>query len=89
MAGNDSLIRQLSDGGPNGVNMGQSATDKIGFYGKTPVAQQTVTHVGTTVLSAVDTGKWGFSSSTAGKALISLVQSIQTALHTLGIVLKS
>ena len=37
-------IQQLSDGGPDGVLLGQSATDKIGFYGlATPIAKPSVT----------------------------------------------
>lgn len=32
-------VKQLSDGGGDGANLGQSSTDKIGFYGKTPAAQ--------------------------------------------------
>lgn len=31
--------KQLSDGG-DGLLIGQSATDKVGFFGKTPVVQQ-------------------------------------------------
>lgn len=34
-------VRQLSDGGVDGNNLGQSATDKVGFYGVTPVVQPT------------------------------------------------
>jgi hypothetical protein len=42
-------IKQLSDGGPDGTLLGQSTTDKVGFYGlTTPIAKQTVTSVGTT-----------------------------------------
>lgn len=42
-------IKQLSDGNPSGTNLGQSATDLVGFYGlTTPIAQPAVTAVGTT-----------------------------------------
>lgn len=37
-------IKQLSDGGTDGTLLGQSITDKIGFYGlTTPIAQPTAT----------------------------------------------
>jgi hypothetical protein len=37
-------INQLSDGGPDGTKLGQSATDKIGFYAlTTPIARPSVT----------------------------------------------
>ena len=32
-------IKELSDGGPDGTRLGQSSTDKVGFYGTTPVAR--------------------------------------------------
>lgn len=37
-------VKELSDGGPDGVRLGQSSTDKIGFYGlTTPIARPSVT----------------------------------------------
>ena len=37
-------VKQISDGGPDGLRIGQSSTDKIGFYGlTTPVAKATCT----------------------------------------------
>jgi hypothetical protein len=37
-------IKQLSDGGPDGTLFGQSATDKLGFYGlTTPIVKPSVT----------------------------------------------
>jgi len=42
-------IKQLSDGGPDGVLLGQSSTDLVGFYGlTTPIVQPAITAVGTT-----------------------------------------
>lgn len=32
-------VKQLSDGGSEGTQLGQSATDKIGFFGTTPADQ--------------------------------------------------
>ena len=52
--------KQLSDGGSDGLKVGQSITDKIGFYGITPIAQralaaQATSLVGTASSTAVDT----------------------------------
>lgn len=33
------MVRQLSDGDPTGQSLGQDATDKVSFYGATPVDQ--------------------------------------------------
>jgi hypothetical protein len=33
-------LKQLSDGGPDGTTLGQSATDLVGFHGKAPSDQR-------------------------------------------------
>lgn len=66
-------IKQLSDGGPLGTQLGQSATDLVGFYGTTP---------------AVQPASAGQSAITAGASLVgvvALVIEIRAALVTLGI----
>lgn len=41
-------INQLADKRPDGANLGQSTSDKIGFYGlTTPIVQPTITAVAT------------------------------------------
>ena len=40
-------VKQLSDGNPDGTQMGQNASDKISFHGATTIAQQTLTAVAT------------------------------------------
>ncbi|MBN8994438.1 MAG: hypothetical protein J0H94_04375 [Rhizobiales bacterium] len=45
-------VKQLSDGGNAGASLGQSANDKISFYGVTPVAQRTSTVLASSLLSA-------------------------------------
>ena len=39
--------KQLSDANPGGSGLGQSATDKISFYGITPVVQAAIAAAGT------------------------------------------
>lgn len=34
---------ELSKGNPDGTSLGQSSTDKIGFFNKTPIARPSVT----------------------------------------------
>ncbi len=37
-------LKELSDGGPDGARLGQSSSDKVGFFGlTTPVVRQTCT----------------------------------------------
>lgn len=66
-------IKQISDGGPDGTVIGQSSTDKIGFYGlATPIVRPSVA-------TAITTGA-------TETATISLVRSIRLALVNLGLV---
>lgn len=37
---NTTLIKQLSDGGPDGTTVGLNASDPVSVYNKTPIAQQ-------------------------------------------------
>ena len=51
---------QLSYGGPAGAQLGASATEKIGFYGATPIVQRSGAAQATSLLStasstAIDT----------------------------------
>lgn len=53
-------IKQLSDGGPDGTKIGQSAADPIGFYGVTAAAQPAATAqsaIATTALTALTSGE--------------------------------
>jgi len=69
-------IKQLSDGRSEGAVVGQSATDKIGFYGtSTPVVKPTLT------LSAALT-----AGSTTAADVAACVDEIHTVLVALGLV---
>lgn len=83
-------LKELSDGGPDGVRLGQSSTDKVAFYGATPVArlssasQAAVTAgvpsvTGTILVSTAASGVWGFQTSTALKALGTKLKSVAAA----------
>lgn len=90
---------RLDYGSSDGSQWGGASTDKLGFYGATPVVKTAVsatavTAVATTVISQVATsGKWAFSTSTAAAALVTRVRQLQvdvegliTQLNTIGIV---
>lgn len=69
-------VKQLSDGGSDGVSLGQSATDKIGFYGlTTPIAKQTCT------LAAALT-----AATTTAANVAAAVDELHAALSALGII---
>lgn len=79
MADLTEAVNDLSDGRAAGARLGNSSSDKIALWGKTPIVQPasasqaavtaTVgTALATTTFSQVATsGKWGFSSSTVAK----------------------
>lgn len=69
-------VKQLSDGRPDGVAVGQSITDLVSLYGVTPIAQragaaQATSLVGTASSTDVDT---------ATKAAIIEIMNTLTAL---------
>lgn len=77
---------QVTYNGPAGAQMGQSATEKISFYGATPVVQaSTVASVTTATLTTVTTdaatsttNAWGYSTSTQADAIVTLVNALAT-----------
>jgi hypothetical protein len=68
---------QLTYGSPDGALMGKSATEKIGFYGTTPIVQRTAA----VVTSAVGTA----SSADVTTALKGAVIDIMNTLEALGL----
>jgi hypothetical protein len=58
--------KQLSDYNPDGTNLGQDASDKISFYGKTPVAQA----------SSVTTGTDSATTQAAVNAVITALRNL-------------
>ena len=45
-------LKELSDGGADGTRLGQSASDKVGLYGTTPIVQRSSTVLASSLLSA-------------------------------------
>lgn len=84
-------VEYLGTGNDDGVNLGRSATDKIGFYGlETPIVQPSVSAIGTTTISQVATsGKWAFASSTAAIAFVARVRSLQDKLDALNLIVEA
>jgi hypothetical protein len=75
-----SINKQISDGSPDGTTMGQSATDIIGFYGATPVAQRSaVTQLAASVVSVS-------SNITIAASLTAWLVEVTATLKGLGII---
>lgn len=75
-------VKELSDGGTDGVRLGQDSSDKVGFYGATPAVKPTTvaTALDTTAITAAFTttitGTFGFVTSEQGTAVLAAVESL-------------
>lgn len=79
-------VKQNSDGGPDGTVLGQSATDKVGFWGVTPVVQAA------TVAGATNTTTTTSTTTALTTDLDSVrtkLNSVLTALRNAGILAQS
>lgn len=79
-------VKQHSDARPDGQSIGQSASDLIGFYGETPVAQRSnIADVATSTITtaATSTTPFGFATSTQANNIAAIVDDTRTKLNTL------
>jgi hypothetical protein len=70
-------FEQVTYNSPDGAQIGQSATEKVGFYGATPVVQRATatTHTTTNVVT----------SASFGTLQVAQIQEIQNTLIALGL----
>jgi UDP-N-acetyl-D-mannosaminuronic acid transferase (WecB/TagA/CpsF family) len=76
-------------GSPDGAQLGGASTDKIAFYGVTPVVQPTAAAQAapaSTDAVSVSATQWGFSTSAQANAVIDCLIEIRTALVNLGLI---
>jgi hypothetical protein len=68
---------RVFDGSPDGVSIGGAATDKVGFYGATPVVQRATatTHTTTNVVT----------SASYGTLQVAQMQEVMNTLAALGL----
>ncbi len=78
--------RQLSDGRPDGQKLGQSSTDYVGFFGATPVQQQTNIADATNTTTTTSTTT---ALTTDLDSLRSKFNSLLTKLENLGLLASS
>lgn len=81
------MTRQLSDGRPAGQVIGQSATDKIGFYGATPIVQRSgAAQAAVATTGASNSSPYGFTTAAQADAIVTLVNELRAALVAAGII---
>jgi hypothetical protein len=85
---------QHSDNRTDGQVLGQSAGDKVAFHGATPVCAATFADsagaVGTARVQPISTSSgFTFANSSAGQAVINLVETMRTILIAKGLMKSS
>ena len=75
----------VSDGRPDGVVIGNSATDKVGFFGTAPADQRSGSSQAALTLTTASVGGYGFVTTTGFSALVAQVEEIRATLAELGI----
>lgn len=83
---NERGVLYIGDGRTDGVSLGTSTSDKISFFGKTPVSQQAnIADVATTAITtaATSTTPFGFATSTQADNLLTIVHDLRTKFNTL------
>lgn len=90
-------VKQLSDGGSDGVKLGQSATDLVGLYGATPVAKPAALTTALTTITIADaagtpdyaiaavtaSSPYGFSNAAEAITLLYIIKNLQTRMGEL------
>jgi hypothetical protein len=75
--------KQLSDGGADGVILGQS-DDKVGFFGKAPTAQLAAT-TAPAATAATSTTPFGYSEAQAN-AIVTWIRAVDAELKAKGLI---
>lgn len=79
--------RQLTDARSAGTVLGQSATDKIGFYGATPIVQRSgAAQAAVATTGASNSSPYGFTTAAQADAIVTLVNELRAALVAAGII---
>ena len=82
-------VRNLSDARPDGNSFGQSTSDKISFYGVTPVAQQSSadqTALPTTALPTTALPTTNITTTTGGDAdRAGAIDALRDRVNTIGV----
>lgn len=78
--------KQLSDNNPDGSVLGQSVTDKIGFYGvATPVVKVTG-FVQPAATGATNSTPFGYTTAAQADAIVTWIRAVDAALKANGLI---
>lgn len=82
--------KYIGDACSDGVIVIKATSDKLAFYGGTPMARSTLAAaaIATTVAVSTTTGaitSWGFSTSTQADAIVTLANELRALVVALGL----
>lgn len=78
-------VKQVSDLNPDGLSLGQSAADLVGFHGVTPVAQRSgAAQAAVAATAATNSSPYGFAQAQAD-AIVTLLNEIRATLVAKGL----
>lgn len=81
-------VHQISDARADGQLLGQSATDKIGFYGlAVPIVQRSGSaQAAVSTTASTTTSPAGYATTTQANAIVTLVNELRAALVALNLI---
>lgn len=85
----DTQYEYVGDQGTDGLVIVKASTDKLCFYGGTPMSKTTFANAAVATTLAVSTSTsvtgWGYSTSTQANAIVSMVNEMRALLVALGL----
>lgn len=69
-------VEQVTYNSPDGAQIGKSSTEKIGFYGTTPVALPAALRGVATTASTSTTNAFGYTTSTQADAIVTALNAL-------------
>ena len=76
---------QVTYNSPDGAQIGQSSTEKIAFYGSTPIVQRSGSSQAALTLTTALSSGYGFTTATAFNAFTAQLEEIRATLAALGL----
>jgi hypothetical protein len=78
-------VEQITINDADGAQIGSGATQKVDFYGATPITQPTSSTQAALTLTTATSGGFGFSTSAAFNAFSAQLENIRANLVLLGL----
>ncbi len=79
-------VEQVTYNCPDGATMGSASTEKISFYGATPIVTPAVSTAVSTTASTSNAVSYGFVTSTEAMQVVNCVSTMAYALTQLGLI---